>query len=225
MSRGVTLMEFLTALSIFSIVGTVSVTMFSLSGKYYQQGAAAADVQAAALTASPRFIQAVQESDPSGFAVDTASHNAILLISPRTTSGAFKIYTSNDGLQTQFYGMPYWQKWVCYYLSASGSTWNLVKKEGNPLGSILPNPAVPAPPAGWKSTFINSSLNAEVVAQNVQTFYIQDINCGVTGNPLYIKFATSETYAGLSSSFNPGRTVTFNCAGQTGNWMQVQMKD
>lgn len=221
--RGVTLPELLVAIAILGIVMVLEAPIFVASQQYFAAGSTQIDAQSAAQTAPLPLVQEIQESNTTGIRIN-ASRNAVLLISARDSTRRFTVY---PGPTSQYIGSPHWQKWVVYYLNPQpgSASWLLVRKEGDPFGSGFPRPTIPSPPAGWETTFRAAALPYQVVGRNIQTLDLEDLTCGMSGNPLYLQIISTASNRGVSSSYNPGSPQTFGCAGKTGNWIRVRPRN
>lgn len=214
--HGFSLAEVLTAMGVFGIVGSLVAILFALSQSYYASGAAQADVQAETQQAITQMIREIRESSIGAYQIN-ATKNAIIFVSARNSNGNFQVYTAT--------GTPYWQKWICYYLVPQpGSSYSeLIRKEGNPVGSTFPTQTLPAVPAGWETSFRNSNLTSKLATLDVQTLDIES-NCGTATNALYLKLITTKVYAGKNTVYNSGIILgTGGCT--SGIWIPVTLQN
>src|ERR1700687_5681631 len=90
-SMGTTLAELLIAMMIFGLILTMAVALFVSGQQLSANGTSEVDVETSAQEAITRLIQEIQESDSQGVAIN-ATHNAMIVISARNSSGNFLFY-------------------------------------------------------------------------------------------------------------------------------------
>jgi len=215
---GMTVAEMVSAMVAFGVIMTAAVTFFILTQDYYVTSSAQVDTLASSQQGIRRLTAELQETD-SGSVEFSNTHDSLVFISARNSSGAFQ--TSN--------GIPNWQKWVFYELTTdpNGPYNLLIRKESSSIFGGLPSTSDQVPPGSWQTQFQSYSGSKWTVAWAVQTFQVQDSDCdsgALLHSPYYIELISTVSFRGNLTSYNPGYTA--NASGgctSSGNWVQAQV--
>jgi len=218
-----TISELLSTMAILGLILTVTVNFFSLANGYYFVSAGKINTLSESQIAVRRLTAELQETD-AGSVQFSSTHDALVFISARSSSGSFQ--TSN--------GAPNWQKWVYYATSTdpNGSYYILIRKESSSIFGGLPSTSDQVPPGNWQTQF--QSLNGQsTIAADISTFQVQDCDCdsgSLLHSPYYIQVIATVKYKGQLTNFNPGylTSAISSCSGissctSSGNWVEAQV--
>lgn len=158
--RGLTLLEVTIAMGLIGLVLVASSQFVKASFGYMRDTDSSVQVHNTALAVITRMEREIREStSASHLAFAAPSAPGIVFASPRRNDGLIEYDTSL---------VPFWQQWVCYYLSPAVNDNNLVRR----TESMTPTTIEPTIPPSLTPAYFQSLGGGSVVARGISELEI-----------------------------------------------------
>lgn len=223
---GLTLLEMMVYAALFPLLLGVVYTILMASRRYLETARNAVDVQQSAALAVSKMGRELRETTPlvvqtfPGSAVPASTVVGVVFVSARNSAGQFVWEPGGSGL-------PYWQKYVAYYLDADPSDPGsnrmraLYRAEFTPTvsqGFPTLDPGLPSTltPAVTASSIRSAPQNRRLICGRVlapttalprgglNVYFSSDAGVtrtyGACSNPVYLELTTYDERAGVAST-------------------------